>query len=30
MSAFTLQLQQFADKAKDNAELVVRKVGIDI
>ncbi len=29
-SAFTLQLQKFVDKAKGNAELVVRKVGIEV
>lgn len=29
-NAFTLQLQQFVDKAKGNAEQVVRKVGIDV
>lgn len=28
--AFTLQLQRFVDRAKANAELVVRKAGIEI
>lgn len=30
MGAFTLQLEEFAKKAGANAELVVRRVGIDV